>query len=156
MGETRRLADQLKRAVAGVAWHGPSLLELLEDVPLEHVAARPVAGAHTIAEITRHALAWQDIVTRRLAGEPWRDETPDEDWPVTSGAAEWQSLLERLQQGALKLAGDIEAFPDERLNKLIPGAEHSFYGMLHGLVQHHLYHAGQIALLKRALQPSPR
>jgi uncharacterized damage-inducible protein DinB len=153
MSETRRLADQLRRALAGQAWHGPALLELLRDVPADRAGERPVKGAHSIAEIARHVLAWQELVARRLAGEVWREETAAEDWPAASGpqALDWSSLQQRLAQGALSLAEAIEAFPDECLSQTVPGASHTFYGMLHGLVQHHLYHAGQIALLKKAL-----
>jgi hypothetical protein len=41
--------------------------------------------------------------------------------------------------------------PEEKLNESAGGAEYHFYFLLHGVVQHNLYHAGQIAILKRAL-----
>jgi len=31
-----------------------------------------------------------------------------------------------------------------------PGKRYDFYRMLHGIAQHELYHAGQIAILKKA------
>jgi uncharacterized damage-inducible protein DinB len=41
--------------------------------------------------------------------------------------------------------------PDEQLAELTgEGGKYNFYFLLHGVVQHNLYHAGQIALLKRA------
>jgi hypothetical protein len=36
------------------------------------------------------------------------------------------------------------------LNELIPGERYTFYYLLHGVIQHNLYHAGQIAILKKA------
>ena len=39
--------------------------------------------------------------------------------------------------------------PEEKLNESAGGAEYNFYFLLRGVVQHNLYHAGQIALLKR-------
>ena len=33
----------------------------------------------------------------------------------------------------------------------VPGKRYDFYHMLHGIAQHELYHAGQIAILKKAL-----
>jgi uncharacterized damage-inducible protein DinB len=45
----------------------------------------------------------------------------------------------------------VESFRDERLDEIVGGENYSRYVLLHGLVQHDLYHAGQIAILKKAL-----
>ena len=62
----------------------------------------------------------------------------------------------RRQQGlvVLVVAGVVclAAFPEARLTERVPGkkeAHHTFYYMLHGVAQHELYHAGQMALLKK-------
>ena len=44
----------------------------------------------------------------------------------------------------------IAALPEPRLRDQVPGKDYDFYFMLHGVVQHELYHAGQIAILKKA------
>jgi hypothetical protein len=47
----------------------------------------------------------------------------------------------------------VAAFPDSRLQAQVPGKSeryYNFYYMFSGIVQHELYHAGQIALLKKA------
>jgi len=46
----------------------------------------------------------------------------------------------------------VDDLPDSRLYEVVPGKtgkHYTFYYMLHGVVQHELYHAGQIALLKK-------
>jgi len=43
----------------------------------------------------------------------------------------------------------VSGFNESQLDETVPGASYSFYNMLHGLVQHDLYHAGQIAILKK-------
>jgi hypothetical protein len=40
---------------------------------------------------------------------------------------------------------------DEFLEEIVPGREYDYYTMLHGILQHDLYHAGQISILKKAL-----
>ena len=40
MTEAFRLADQIRRAFEGSAWHGDSILELLSDVNAKTAAAR--------------------------------------------------------------------------------------------------------------------
>ena len=50
---------------------------------------------------------------------------------------------------AMTLAA-VEQLPESRLEEMAPGRDHTIYVMLHGQVQHTLYHAGQIAVLKKA------
>jgi uncharacterized damage-inducible protein DinB len=152
MNETTRIRDLLDRSVGGDAWHGPALLELLAGVPAELAARRPIAGAHSIWEIVLHLTGVQEIVGRRLAGEPAGETPPEEDWPPVGAAGldAWRAAVAALDDGRRRLAARIAAFPEGRLDDTVPGRNHSFYVMLHGVVEHHLYHAGQIALLKRA------
>ena len=50
-----------------------------------------------------------------------------------------------------ELAAAIDSFPVVKVENIVPGREYSFAFLLHGIVQHNLYHAGQIAILKKAL-----
>ena len=152
MTEIQRIADQLRRAYEGEAWHGPSLRELLSSVTAAQAARRPLPGAHTIWELVLHIAAWESIVRRRLGGEAV-EATPEQDWPPvrdTSDAA-WKKTLEELARSHLALRESVAALSDDQLRQKVAGQNYSIYGMLHGLIQHDLYHAGQIALLKKAL-----
>ena len=152
MTEIQRIADQLRRAYEGEAWHGPSLRELLSSVTAEQAARRPLPQAHTIWELILHIAAWESIVRRRLGGEAV-EATPEQDWPPvrdTSDAA-WKKTLEELARSHLALRESVAALSDDQLRQKVAGQNYSIYGMLHGLIQHDLYHAGQIALLKKAL-----
>jgi hypothetical protein len=48
------------------------------------------------------------------------------------------------------LVKTVAALPDSRLRDRVPGKRYDFYHHLHGVAQHELYHAGQIAILKKA------
>jgi uncharacterized damage-inducible protein DinB len=150
MSETRRIADQLKRAFEGPAWHGPSVKEALAGVTARTAAARLIPGAHTIWEITAHIAVWEDVVRRRLAGE--RVEPSDaEDWPPAGegGESAWKALLDRLEAGNRSLREAILAFDESRLDQPPSGSISTAYVSMHGAIQHDLYHAGQISLLKK-------
>ena len=151
MTESKRIADQLHRAYQGEAWHGPALRELLAGVTASKAAARPLAGAYSIWEIVLHITAWKKAVHRRLKGEAV-ELAPHEDWPPTgkTGAAAWRKTLKALEQAHRELRKAVARLPESRLKQIVPGRKHTVYFMLHGLVQHDLYHAGQIALLKKA------
>ncbi len=145
--EIQRIADQLRRAYQGQAWHGPSLKELLADVTEEMSVRRPIQGAHTIQELVLHIAAWMRIARERLSATEVRDGTLEENWPV---AGAWSEALAGLEREQRALEEAILAFPADRLSERAPATERqTFYGLLHGVVQHNLYHAGQIALLKK-------
>ncbi len=150
MTSSEFLADQLRRAHSGEAWHGPSLGETLAGVTAEMARARPVPNAHTIWELVCHVAAWLPAVGRRLDGEPV--ELPAaEDWPAPSDGNEsaWKETLAALNRETDRLQQTISKLPEELLQKQVPGRNHSVRFMLEGVIQHHLYHAGQIALLKK-------
>lgn len=154
MNESERLAGQLDRAMNGGAWHGPSVHEALEGVTRTAALARPVATAHTIAEIVGHAATWHDIVRRRLEGES--PQVPDEvDWPPSALAddAAWEASKRRLAETARELSGTVRRFPPEQWHEPRPRVGDTWFDLVAGELQHMTYHAGQIALLRKAAAP---
>jgi len=150
MSEAHRISDQLKRAMHGEAWHGPSIQELLAGVTAEQAAARPVAGGHSIWELVLHITTWERTALRRLRGEA-TEPTDAENWPVAAGGeAAWQEARAALERGNAALADAVRSLSDAELLAIVPGERYSVYVLLHGVVQHDLYHGGQIALLKKA------
>jgi hypothetical protein len=150
--EVDRLEEQLGRALEGDAWHGPSVLELLAGVSATEAASHPIAGAHSIWEIVLHLGTDYDLVLRRMAGDG-RPLTVEEGWPACPAATEenWRRTVRDLRQRNEDLRRAMRNFPEERLDALlVPEVPYTAYTQFIGVTQHHLYHAGQIALLKRA------
>jgi len=151
MSEISRIAQQLKLAYEGEAWHGPAVLEILSGVDARAAAARPIANAHTIWELTLHISGWEDVIRRRLGGEACTlgdaDNFPD---VKDKSEAAWNKTVEALKLTNQALLKAMNGLPDSRLSDRVPGKNYDVYTMLHGAVQHALYHAGQIAILKRA------
>lgn len=154
MSEVASIADQLRRAFNGKAWHGDSLLKILKDVTAAKAAAHPIDGAHSIWELARHIAAWDGVALRRLGGKA-ATISAAKNFPRVTDASDgaWGKTLVDLKRIHEQLVSAVAAFPDSRLYEKVPGksgAHHTFYYMLHGVVQHELYHAGQIAILKKA------
>jgi uncharacterized damage-inducible protein DinB len=155
MSESLRIADQLKRSMRGVAWHGPSVLEILEDVTPEEALRRPVPQAHSIAELVLHITAWIQEVTRALDSRVAR-LTTEQDWPAVPQPFDWPSTLERLREASKHLGDRVKSVRDADLDTMVGGHDQDYptYALLHGVVQHNIYHAGQLSLLKKALRGS--
>jgi uncharacterized damage-inducible protein DinB len=146
--ETCRIADQLRRAFKGPAWHGPSLKAILLDVSEDRAALQPPNGAHSIWEIVLHITAWMRIARERLAATAPHHVSDEEDWPRPNRS--WKDTLDLLAAEEEALYEAIQNFPDDRLNNSAPATEpQTYYILLHGVVQHTLYHAGQIILLNK-------
>jgi uncharacterized damage-inducible protein DinB len=154
MTEINRILDQLKRAYEGNAWHGPSIKESLSGVTAAQALARPLANAHSIWELVHHIAVWEDVGRRRLGGDP--AEVPistPEDWPPADDASDaaWEKAKAALERGHQALVDAISSVPESGLDEPILEGKSTVYVTLHGVIQHDLYHAGQIAILKKAL-----
>jgi uncharacterized damage-inducible protein DinB len=152
-GEIMRLEEQLRLALEGEAWHGPSVLETLTGVSAEQASSHPIPGAHSIWELLLHIGSDYTLLLRRMAGDG-RPLTPEEGWPgcPPATAENWQQAVEALRRLNQQLREAVHAFPADRLDEpLVPEVPYTAYIQFIGVTQHNLYHAGQISLLKRAL-----
>ncbi len=150
--EAARIADQLRRAFDGSAWHGPALLELLKDVDSAAAAAKPLPEVHSIWELVLHIAVWDDAGLRRLDGRKWQP-TGLKNFPLPAKPTEaaWGKAIAETKRTHDTLVKTVAALPDSRLGERVPGKRYDFYHLLHGIAQHELYHAGQIAILKKAV-----
>jgi uncharacterized damage-inducible protein DinB len=152
MGEVKHLTDVHRRALEGGAWHGPALLEVLKGVTPKQAMARPIPDGHTIWEIVLHIEAWDRSVLGRLIGKPFM-VTAEVNWPSipdTSKAA-WTRAIRSMVTTHKKLNRAIAKLAPAKMNrKYTPQSVNKLYHLVHGVVSHELYHAGQIAILKKA------
>jgi uncharacterized damage-inducible protein DinB len=152
MNDVEFLADQLQRAYEGEAWHGPSLREVLNGVNAGMASAKPVPEAHSIWELVMHIGAWINAARRGLGGSAV-ELSPQQDWPAIDAGSDaaWSQTLDALEQEQNQLRDAIRALNESSLKARVPGRNHSVRFMLEGVIQHNLYHAGQIALLKKMI-----
>jgi uncharacterized damage-inducible protein DinB len=158
MHEISRIIDQLEREFDGDPWHGSPLSSILADISHVEAAARPVRHGHSIWELVLHIAAWKNEVRRRLSGAP-AAEPQEGDWPPVGEPTpeRWSEALAHLETSHRLLVSAVRDFPEQDL--YIPsndvrdreqGTGVTYYELLHGIVQHDVYHSGQIALLKKA------
>jgi uncharacterized damage-inducible protein DinB len=154
MTEIERILDQLRRAYEGNAWHGPSVREALTGITAEQARTRALPTAHTIWELVHHIAVWENVGRRRLEGD--RAEiniSSPEDWPPADDKSEaaWEQAKRALDRGHETLRKAIAELDESRLDEPILEGLSTVYVTLHGVIQHDLYHAGQMAMLKKAL-----
>jgi putative methionine-R-sulfoxide reductase with GAF domain/uncharacterized damage-inducible protein DinB len=158
-GERDRLEEQLRLAFEGEAWHGPSVMEALQDVSAEIASEHPIAGAHSIWELVLHLAGTYRVVLRRLTGDASALAASD-DWPsvpLQPTESDWVTAITALRELNAQMRRAVADFPHDRLDEpLVEHPTYSAYTQFIGLTQHDLYHAGQIVLLKRAVRAERR
>jgi len=151
MSELEFIADQLKRAFDGEAWHGPALMEILDGLDAMTAAARPIPEAHSPWELVLHLTTWERVIARRIQGEALMPSDEENFPPVRQPTeVEWREALQKLRSTHATLIQLVSAMREPRLNERVPGKDYDLRFMLTGAVQHAAYHGGQIALLKKA------
>lgn len=158
MSRSEQLKKELERVLWGNAWYGPPVYALLQQVSFEAAYEKPQGSVHSIAGIVLHMLAWTEETLDRLngmaAGIPSSGDWPD---PGKPDEQKWQNYVNDLKLVNVNLLGAIESFPEEKWSELINDTretepETAYENLVTGLIQHHVYHAGQIALLTRITQ----
>lgn len=160
MTELKRISHLFKECFKGQpAWHGSSVLELLKDVTSENALRRPIPDVHTIWEIVLHLIVWDDETRKCLEGETLPLLPLDEDWPSINDTCEeaWKETVEKQKKGHQCLLDSIAKFDPEKLDYQInideswpdPWSTTSYYELLHGILHHDVYHAGQMVILKK-------
>jgi uncharacterized damage-inducible protein DinB len=157
MTERERLVDQFEREVQGQPWHGPSLTTILDGVTAVQAAYKPSPDAHSMWEILLHMTGWKREVTRRAQGHP-AAEPAEGDWPAVGEPADarWREAQAEHLRAQRELLDVVTGLSEGKLAAKVPGNTEAFIGAglsvlatLWGLVQHDVYHAGQIAILKK-------
>jgi len=152
MRAIERILDQLNRAWGGPSWTGVDIRPLLDDVTDAQVRAHPLPDVHSIIELVAHMTATMDLVAYRLAGNP-KELTSEEDWRDVTQLP-WAAAIEEMENAESRLSDAIARLSVDDLDRIVTGREYTTYVMVHGVIQHNLYHAGQIAILKKALLSS--
>jgi uncharacterized damage-inducible protein DinB len=153
MTEVERMLDQYDRALNGNAWHGDPVWKILDGISAKQAGRGVETQAHTIWQLVAHMTFWETEVWRRLRGLPPRalDEL---NFPAAPEASEesWQRTLAEFRRSNEDFRKALSQLDPWRLDEPLPGREKSgytAYAELHGVIQHNIYHAGQIAILRK-------
>lgn len=155
MSEVVRFVAEMKFAFdgdeSGEGRFQPAIRPLLRDVDSKRALHRPLPNAHCIWEIVLHMTTWKKYISARFRNEE-PQVTDAMDWPAildTSEAA-WQAALQELFSAQDELLEMSSRLSENDLDSPAVNGKIPRYSALHGILQHDMYHGGQIAILKKA------
>ena len=153
MSEIDRILNRYDEVLRGAAWHGDPMWQVLEGISAETAAARPLPEVHTIWEIVMHMIFWEEVATERLAGKRAGLVEGRNFPPMPEHTEEaWSRTLDQLRTSNRSFREALAQVSAAKLDDLSAAGKRTFYDEAHGLIEHHIYHLGQIALLKKAGQ----
>lgn len=150
MSDIQRILAHYDRVLNGDAWHGDPLWQVLDGIRAQQAAARIKPSIHTIWEIVMHMTFWENVAAQRLAGLH-AGLVAELNFPATPAVNEgnWRQTLDRFRASNHAFQQALAALRPGQLNELSAAGKRTFRGEAHGLIEHHVYHLGQIALLKK-------
>jgi uncharacterized damage-inducible protein DinB len=144
--EIQRIRDLLQRTFEKNSWHGPAVKEVLADITDEQSKFR-FPKSHSIAELVAHMTAWRVFIIKKIEGDREYTVKPEANFP----SLDWKVAMKELEESQRDLLDALEGFDPARLNDVVPHGSYTYtyYRLFHGIIHHDLYHAGQIALMKK-------
>lgn len=145
MNRVETLVKELQDVYQGSPWYGDPLRKTLSRVSEAEANERPLKHAHSIAELVGHITTWIDVVHRRIDGEVVH-VTAAENFPRSRT---WKEQLRRLDEAHASLLARVSSMSDADLDGKVAGKRQTVEYAVRGVVQHCVYHQGQIALLRK-------
>ncbi|MBF4493451.1 DinB family protein [Flavobacterium sp. JLP] len=150
MSESKRISNLYQSIYNGNPWLEVTLAHTLENVTAAQAYRKVNPNLNTIWEIVNHLIQWRRNILRRVQGETVL--TPDHNYfvPVLdSSEAAWEQSIQNLAKSQELWNAFFEDFDDADLDKIYVNNGHTFYEHIHGIIQHDVYHLGQIVILKK-------
>jgi len=153
----KSIINKYEKVYNGAPWYGDSITKILKNVNPGIVFNKVDKKSHSIAELVAHMIGWRDIVFNQINGNKKDRITQKEtfNWKRfdKNEKTAWESLLIELDKNQMKYISFLGKKDDEFLNAKIPGKSRNAEYLIEGIIQHDVYHLGQMALLNKILKP---
>jgi uncharacterized damage-inducible protein DinB len=148
--EIKHLLNELKHSYHGPAWYGPAVEEVLDSFDDDDIGLR-INGSQSPLELLLHMVQWREYVIRLLEGDHELVTDEEMSYPKVpeAGKYAWTDARIKLDNTQDRLVQLISKFPPEKLEKTIPHRDYKWAHMLHGIVDHDVYHLGQIHFVRK-------
>jgi uncharacterized damage-inducible protein DinB len=150
MNETKQISSLFKKLYDGSPWIDINITSVLQNLSAEQASKRVLKNCNTIWEITNHLIDWRLNVLQIVQGKTIK--TPDNNYfePINDTSEKnWTDTLQRLsrvQKDWIQFLDEVD--PDE-LKKIYTPNTMTYYEHVPGIIQHDVYHLGQIVILSK-------
>jgi uncharacterized damage-inducible protein DinB len=152
--EVQSIIRNLQNTLNGEPWFGRPVYTILEEVDISKVYINPGNSGHSLIELLYHMITWAGFTLGKLDKNADADltQSEDQDWrEINSSIHSWTAGLEKFRKIHEKIISILETKEDDFLSGMVESREFNYRFMLNGLIQHNIYHLGQVAYVKKLL-----
>ncbi len=152
--EVQSIIRNLQNTLSGEPWFGRAVYPILEEVDVSKVYTRPNNSEHSLIELLYHMITWAGFTLGKLDTKANADliQSEDLDWrKINPSIHSWPAGMEKLRKIHEKIILSLETKEDAFLSGIVEGRKFNYRFMLNGLIQHNIYHLGQVAYVKKLL-----
>lgn len=151
--ELQAIISNLQQVLNGRPWYGEAVLPMLQKIHPAMVYTNP-KHSHAAIEILYHMINWAQFTLNRLERKPEEElmDSEDSDWrEIDPKIHTWKKGMAELEQLHQQIVAILKKLDDKMLDQIVDYREYNYRFLLNGLIQHNIYHLGQIAFLKNLL-----
>lgn len=152
--EINAIINSMQEVLSGGPWYGKSVLEMLNQINNDVIYKKPNDNSHSLIEILYHMVTWAEFAQHRLERDRDTDMTALEalDWRETNPEIHtWNNGISQFTAATNKTIEILKDSSDDILEEKVDFREYNFRYLLNGVIQHNIYHIGQIAYLNKLL-----
>jgi len=149
--EIQSIIRNLQNVLGGEPWYGEPVYKILEDAGKTDVFKHPAETQHSQIEILYHMVTWSEFTLNSIQKKEKNiiENIESLDWrSITSQEHTWEKGVGLLKESTKNIIGLLQTLDDDSLSDSIDYRKYDKRFLLNGLIQHHIYHAGQIAFIK--------
>lgn len=152
--ETQSIIKNLETTLSGQPWFGRAVYEILEEVDETKVQTKPNGTEHSLIELLWHMNTWAEFCLKQLENAPANEikEVETRDWRNMNPATHtWKNGMAEIKKIHSQIISILETKDDAFLSEIVKERKFNYRFMLNGLIQHNIYHLGQIGYVKKLL-----
>ena len=152
--ELQSIIRNLQNTLEGEPWFGRPVYTILQEIDPTIVFKKPNENSHSLIDLLYHMITWADFTLRRIEGDTEMDmkASEDLDWrTIDPKIHEWNKGLKEYKSIHTKIIEKLQDKDDDFLKQEVDYRKYNFRFLLNGLIQHNIYHLGQVAYLKKLL-----
>jgi uncharacterized damage-inducible protein DinB len=152
--ELQSIIRNLENTLNGTPWFGRAVYEILSETDESKASIKPGDTEHSLLELLYHMITWAEFTLNRIQNDGSRDVKyfEDLDWrTIDPKKHDWKKGLAELKKVHEEIVNSLQGRDDAFLNEKVDHREYNYRFLLNGLIQHNIYHLGQIAYLNKLL-----
>jgi uncharacterized damage-inducible protein DinB len=152
--EVLSIIKNFETTLNGQPWFGRAIYSLLDEVDSSKAADKPNEKEHSLLELIWHMNTWAEFTLANLEGRTESELRKIEanDWrKLSQQKHSWKKGLTAFKSLHKQIIDNLSKRDDDFLSDIVPNRRYNYRFMLNGLIQHSIYHAGQMVYLNKML-----